>query len=206
MSSIQPDLTQPDLTQPAAKQPVRPRVLAVIVALACIVVSAVGLKLSEPDPEFVDTTTVVGRTIDLNGGEFTVTRVRSASALELQFDGKAKTPNLFLVITARLAAPRLKTSLGSAKLVADGRTYTDYTGQILSPSPGYVSTGDFVFEVDPNRLTGLRFQIAQNEIIHGIEARGVIDLGITAAGAARLQTGRGQTVKIQQYPESEVSQ
>ena len=188
----------------ASTHPVRSRVLAAIVALACIVVAAAGLKLSEPDPAFVDTRTVVGRTIDLNGGEFTVTRIRAASNLELQFDDTAKTSNLFLVVTAQLAAPRLTTSLGSATLVHGGLTYSDYTSAILSPAPGYVSTADLVFEVDPSRLTGLELQISQGEIIHGIEARGVVDLGITGANAARLQSGRGKTVTVQQYPQSAV--
>lgn len=198
--------TRPPLsTRPAVvTHPVRSRMAAAIVALACIVVAAVGLKLSEPDPAFVDTKTVVGRTIDLNGGEFTVTKIRAASNLELQFDETAKTSNLFLVVTAQLAAPRLKTSLGSAKLIQGGLTYSDYTSQILSPAAGYVSTADLIFEVDPSRLTGLQLQIAQGEIIHGIEARGVIDLGITKANAVRLQAGRGQTAKVRQYPQSAV--
>lgn len=188
----------------ASTQPLRSRVLAAIVALACIVVAAAGLKLSEPDPAFVDTLTVVGRTIDLNGAEFTVTNVRSASKLDLQFDHTATTSNLFLVITAQLAAPRLKTSLGSATLVQGSLTYSDYTDATLNPAPGYVSTADFIFEVDPSRLTGLKLQIAEVEIIHGIEARGVVDLGITGANAARLQAGRGQTVTARQYPQSAV--
>lgn len=184
--------------------PLRSRVLAALVALACIVVAAAGLKLSEPDPGFVDTLTVVGATIELNGGEFTVTKIRAASNLKVQSAETAKTSNLFLVVTAQLAAPRLKTSLGSATLVRGGLTYKDYLGATLSPAPGYVSTADFVFEVDPSRLTGLELQIAQGEIIHGIEARGVVDLGITKANAGRLQAGRGRTLTVQQYPTSAV--
>ncbi len=187
------------------------RLIAALLALACILVAAVGLKLSEPDTGSIDTITAVGETVTLNGAELTITRVRSGSVVRFGAadDPEAetvKTSGLFLVVTARLAAPHLAATVGAAGSVtlSEGdRTYANATDQVLSADAGFESTADFVFEVDPDRLAGIRANVKQGEIISGLSSRAVVDLGITSANVAQWRGTEGRTVDVEQYPSTQ---
>ena len=175
----------------------RSRVVAAVLALACILVAAAGLKLSEPDTSGIDYVTVPGRPLEIDGGELTVTRVRAGSKITVDHDS-AQTPGLFVVVTARLAAPGAKLTLRGARVVGGGRTYSDYIVQPLAAEAGFVSTCDWVFEVDPDHLDGLRLQASEGEIIRGVPARAVVDLGITTANQARWRSMQPQTLEIEE--------
>ncbi len=175
----------------------RSRVVAALLALACILVAAAGLKLSEPDTSGVDYVTVPGRPVEIDGAELTVTHVQAGSKITVGGDS-AQTPGLFIVVTARLAAPGAKLTLRDPTVVGGGRTYSDYTVQPLAAEAGFVSTCDWAFEVDPDHLAGLRLQVTEGEIIRGVPARAVVDLGVTTTNQARWASMQPQTVDIEE--------
>ena len=182
----------------------RSKLAAVLVALLCILVATVGLHYSQP-ADFEASTGTVGKAVDFCGGELTVTRVRVGVEVTRDGESQATTAGLFVVVTVVLAAPEDKVTASSSKLISGDYEYEDFgtSGQI-SADPGFQSTGDIIFEVNPAHIDGLTAEIWQGEIIAGYQEHAVIRLGITSRNAEQWrQAGAGQAVEIQMYPSSE---
>jgi hypothetical protein len=59
---------------------------------------------------------------------------------------------------------------------------------VLTVDPGFETSVDIVFEVDPARIDGLTLEIWPSEFISSYQQRVRIDLGITTANAEQWRT------------------
>ena len=67
-------------------------------------------------------------------------------------------------------------------------------------APGFQTTADVVFEVDPARLADLTIEIWDAEIIRGYHQRVQVPLGITADNAAVL-VAQGRELTLRKQPD-----
>ncbi len=163
-----------------------------IVALACVAVSAAGLRLSETagtDDELIRGR--VGETASINEGLVTVDDVRVGTALKSNDQIRDRTNGMFVVVhvDAKATGPD-KLSLQSAALLADGGlsygTYDALAG--VSAETGFAVSTDVTFEVDPAWIDDLTLELYETEFISGYQQRLRIHLGITAANADRWRS------------------
>jgi hypothetical protein len=87
-----------------------------------------------------------------------------------------------VAVTGAATGPR-ELSLGSAELVSKDVHYKTYGLTSVFAAPGFKTSTDIVFEVDPARIEGLTLEMWRNEVISGYQQRVRIPLGITAANA-----------------------
>lgn len=166
-----------------ANRPVR--VASVVFALLCVVVSAIGLKLTDSPLEFHKVTGVVGQTLEIDGVQLTVLGVTVGQTLA---DSRGKplvrSPGLFVGVDVLVACPGAKGNPASrTRLRADDRRYEEWgSGGALTPAAGYRTTNRVIFEIDPDDLGSLVLDAGPIEIISGYQAHGWIDLGL--AGTA----------------------
>lgn len=164
----------------------RSRVVAILVAIACFTVAAVGFRVSGPADNFRVIRATVGQTITLAGGDLTVDKVEVGTALSTRDEVSARTAGMFVVVQVRWANPDSseKVSIGAAQLVTPGRTYIAYSSNsIVTASPGFETTVDFRFEVDPTQIDGLTLEMWDSGIITAYEDRARVQLGITRDNA-----------------------
>ena len=167
----------------------RRRLISLIVALACVAVSAAGLRLSETagtDDDLIRGR--VGETASINEGLVTVDDVRVGTALKSNDQIRDRTNGMFVVVhvDAEATGPD-KLTLQSATLLADGGlsygTYDALAG--VSAETGFAVSTDVTFEVDPARIDDLTLELYETEFISGYQQRLRIHLGITAGNADR---------------------
>jgi hypothetical protein len=160
------------------------RTAGVLAAVALVAVSAIGLRLSDPEDTFDAMSGVPGQPVTINDGELTVTQVRVGTDLVEYQEVRDRTAGMFVVVTVTGAAtgPQ-QLNLASAQLVSKSVHYESYRLTAVTAAPGFQTTTDTVFEVDPVRIDGLTLEMWQNEVISGYQQRVRIPLGITAANA-----------------------
>ena len=163
----------------------RSKLAGVFAALVLIGLSAVGLRLSEPDEKFQVISGEPGEAVEINNGEVTVTQVRVGSFLK-EYDQIAdRTPGMFVAVTVTGAATgSQELKLTETRLHGKHVRYDSY--EILgglTASPGFQTSVDTVFEVDPARIDDLTIEMWPNEVISGHQERVRIKLGITPANA-----------------------
>jgi hypothetical protein len=164
----------------------RLKALGALTAIALVAVSAVALRLSDPQQqEFQVINGVVGEPIKVNEGEVTVTEVRVGTALKEYDQVRDTTAGVFVVVRATGAATGPKPlSLLAARLLSGDVRYEGYSLSVgVSADPGFQTTRDSVFEVDPAQIDDLTLEMGSNEILHGYQQRVHIKLGITRANA-----------------------
>lgn len=164
----------------------RSRVVAVLVAIACFALAAIGLRVSGPGETFRVLRAEVGETTSLAGGDLTVERVQVGSALSVRDEVAAKTPGMFVVVRVRWANPGSseRVSLGAARLLTKDRTYLTYgSGDRVSAEPGFESTVDLRFEVDPAQIDGLTLEMWDSGVLVAYHDRARVQLGITRSNA-----------------------
>jgi hypothetical protein len=164
----------------------RSKLVGVLAAIALIVLSAVGLQLSEPEgKKFQVISGVPGETIKVNNGEVTVTRVRVGTFLIKRNEISARTPGMFVVVTVTAAATGPKDlKLTEAQLLSKQVRYDEYeTLGGLIATPGFQISSDTVFEVDPARIDDLTLEMWPRESISGYQEHVRITLDITADNA-----------------------
>jgi hypothetical protein len=197
--------TPADGRRPAGYGLTRTQVLPVLVALACVVVAAVVMRVSEPAYDFDASRTSVGRPASLNGGELTVRSVRAGQRISYSgsSDKQLTTKGMFVVLDVEVAAGVKKQSVGSYQLTADGYTYGSYQSlDTIVAAPGYVGRGSVVFEVDPAHIDDLTATIWQNEILSGYQQRVILSVGITAANAAQWrESAANRLLTVSEYPD-----
>ncbi|MBA8793654.1 hypothetical protein FHX74_001259 [Friedmanniella endophytica] len=169
-----------------------------------MVLATIGLKYSEPTSDYVDVRGVVGRPVEIGGGQLTVTGVRSGSVVQYDTDDRITTKGLFLVIGVQLDAPGQEAAVTLATVEGDGRTYKPYSSFTLTADAGYRSRADLVVEVDPAHLTGLSVGLSKLEIIHGLQQRALIALPITDPNVEQWRRTSGATVQAEEYQSSQV--
>ncbi len=176
----------------------RDKLVGVVVALACLAFSAVGMKVYD-SPEFMYVDGIRNEPVTIEQSELTVGDVAVGTRLVDDGEVKAETTGMFVVVTATLAVPgSQKVIMNKAQLITRTRTYDSWSGAVLSAGPGFADTEQLVFEVDPGQIDDLTLEIWSAGIVHGFYARGRIHLGITAANAEQWrQAAAGRELPYQ---------
>lgn len=165
------------------------RVASAVFALLCVIVSAVGLKLTDDPIPFHRITGAVGEQLVIDGVQLTVVDVMVGQTLT-DTRGKpiVRSAGLFVAIDVLLACPGPSGNpASSVELVAGSRSYDEWENSgALAPDAGYRITSRLVFEVDPADLGDLVLDAHRLEIISGYQAHAWVDLGL-APRADRLR-------------------
>ena len=162
------------------------RVASWVVAIGLVALACVGLRLSEAgaeaDAQIV--TGVLGRPVQVNDGEITVTELRVGSALK-SFGDVDNSPSMFVVVRTLVTATGSKgLNLSESTLTSGDATYRSYSSfSGVRSDPGFRTTGELVFEVDPARIDDLALELSSLEIVSGYQQHVRIHLGITAGNA-----------------------
>lgn len=177
----------------------RSKLVAVFVALLSVTVATIGVKISEP-PEFESSRGTVGETVDFSGGELTIDKVQVGTQLNDEGEEAVTTKGLFFSVQVTVAAPRDKTIASRAKLISGEYEYESYqTINIITAEPGYQTTNEWFFEVDPAHIDDLTLEVWQFEPLSGFQEHAVIDLGISARNADQWrEAGDGQVIEMLQ--------
>lgn len=198
---------------PAPRQPARTgrrdRVLAVLLAVVCVIVTGIAVEASDKLDDLKATRTVrVGQPATLNGGTVTVTRVQAATELSDGSDYDERfvtTKGMFLVVTIRYVVPGAEKSIGSIgglPLYTSDRTYRAFGNTTIKVRSGYVGTGTFTFEVDPHHLDGAYIRLERDEIFYVTPQVVKVDLGIDRSNAAAwYRSAKGRTVTPTEFTE-----
>jgi hypothetical protein len=168
----------------------------VLVALACLAFSAIGLKVNDP-PDFTYVDGVRGQTLSIEQADLIVGDVEVGTRLVDRGEVQAETPGMFVLVRARLEVPGpRKVYLNSAHLLTDDRTYNQWTSNSLSADPGFAQEQELVFEVDPAQIDDLSLEIWASSTVHGFYQRARVHLGITAENAEQWRlAARGREVE-----------
>lgn len=195
-----------DGRRPAGNGLSRQQVLPVVVALACVLVAALVMRVSEPALDFDASRTTVGRPAPLYDSEITVTAVRAGQRITYsgREDPPLVTPGMFVVLDVELAAGREQLSVDSFQLASGDYVYASYDGaDYVSAAPGFVGTAAILFEVDPAHIDDLTATIWQSKVLSGYEQRVVLAVGINARNAAQWRaSAANRLITIPKYPES----
>lgn len=187
----------------------RDRVIAILLAVVCVVATGIGVELSGKLDDLKATRTIrVGQSAPLNGGTVAVTRVQAATELG---DGNeygeqfVASKGMFLVITVRYAVPGEESTvggLGGLPLEASGRTYKAFGNSILKVRAGYVGTGTLLYEVDPTHLDDATLTLEHGEIFSVTGQRVRVKLGIDSSNAAAwYRSAKGRTLRPAEFSE-----
>jgi hypothetical protein len=174
----------------------RDKLVGVLVALACLAFSAIGLKVNDP-PDFTYVDGVRGQTLSIEQADLIVGDVEVGTRLVDRGEVQAETPGMFVLVRARLEVPGpRKVYLNSAHLLTDDRTYNQWTSNSLSADPGFAQEQELVFEVDPAQIDDLSLEIWASSTVHGFYQRARVHLGITAENAEQWRlAARGREVE-----------
>ncbi len=174
----------------------RDKLVGVLVALACLAFSAIGLKVNDP-PDFTYVDGVRGQTLSIEQADLIVGDVEVGTRLVDRGEVQAETGGMFVLVRARLEVPGpRKVYLNSAHLLTDDRTYNQWTSNSLSADPGFAQEQELVFEVDPAQIDDLSLEIWASSTVHGFYQRARVHLGITAENAEQWRlAARGRELE-----------
>jgi hypothetical protein len=178
----------------------RPRWLrSLALAVACVAVSTVGVRFTDREHDMEIIRGRVGQSLHVRGGEVEVTDVRFGTALAERGKVTDHTNGMFVVVALQVT----NTSTGAlrlteSKLLSHDITYSRFgIGGGPSVEPGFRTSSDVAYEVDPSRIDDLTADLYQPELIAGYAQHVRISLGVTAATAEHLRaSGRGAVVDI----------
>lgn len=182
----------------------RDRVVGLVVALACLTFSAVGLRLNEPR-QFEYVTATRDQPVSIEQAELRVGEVQVGNRL-LRFNRvTAETTGMFVLVQVTLAVPgRQAVRLDNTQLITRTRTYDNWSGTTLSAAPGFRQRETLVFEVDPSQIDDLTLEIWHQGIVNGYHQRARIHLGITADNSEQWRrAGQGRDLEITSSPAAE---
>lgn len=181
-----------------------PRLASVLLAIGCVAVAAVGLRFTQPDIDARDYNVQVipgrvGHVVHVRGGELEVTNVRFGTALAKFGDISDRTNGMFVVLTIEASNTGTKDlQLTDSRLFSHDVVYDNYGfpgGPLVNP--GFRSTLDITYEVDPAMIDDLTLDIYQGQLISGYTQHARISLGITAATAEQWRaSGQGRSVEV----------
>lgn len=177
----------------------RSRLIAALAAIGMIALAVVGVRLSEAGPEAQLVRGVPGQVLAVRGGTVQVAELRVGTGLK-QYGKEQPTNGLFVVTRIVVAAtgPKKVSLMRSKLLAAPDRIYDTYgITSGVEAEPGFVTTTELVFEVDPAHLDNLTVTLGPLEIVSGYQQQVQVHLGITAANAADWRAaGQGQVVTV----------
>jgi hypothetical protein len=158
--------------------------LSWLAALACIVVAAVALQVSEPPSDRTQTVTGVrNEPVPYGDGSVTVGGVRVGQGVD-HFGGVSRTVGMFVTVDVTLSAEGDRVlSLGQFQLLSGDRVYDDYSVAGLRVQPGFAERTTVAFEVDPQRIDDLVLQVGRGEVVSGYHQQLRVHLGITPENA-----------------------
>jgi hypothetical protein len=171
----------------------RSRIVALLITLACVVLATIGIRASEDPHDYEILRGTLGQRVALNEGEVVVDDVRVGNALLSNSDISATTPGIFVVVALTVSAPgQGRMVINKSQLTSGDRTYATYSSlSSVSAVAGFESTGDLVFEVDPQRIDDLTIELWHSEVVHGYYQRVRVPLGITARNADAVRARAG---------------
>ena len=174
------------------------RWVGVLAAIALVVVSTIGLRLSDPEEQkFEAINGVVGEPAKVNNGAVTVTELRVGTILKQFGRIQDSTDGMFMVIRVIGAAtgPR-PLELNAARLLSGDLRYEGYQSSSgVHAEPGFETTVDVVFEVAPAYIDDLTLELGSNEVLRGYQQRVRIKLGITPANAEQWRATAGGLIE-----------
>jgi len=169
----------------------RDKLVGVLVALACLAFSAIGLKVNDP-PAFTYVDGVRGQAVGIEQAELIVGDVEVGTRLVDRGRVEAQTQGMFVVVRTRLEVPGpQKVSLNSAHLITRDRTYNQWSSNTLRADPGFAQEEELVFEVDPAQIDDLSLEIWAASTVQGFYQRARVHLGITADNADQWRQAAG---------------
>jgi hypothetical protein len=178
----------------------RPRRLtALALAVACVAVSTVGVRFTDRKHAMEIIHGRVGQSLQVRGGEVEVTDVRFGTALAERGEVTDHTNGMFVVVTFEVSnASTEELRLTDSKLLSHGITYSRFgIGGGPSVEPGFRTSSDVSYEVDPSHIDDLTVDLYQPEIIAGYAQHVRVHLGVTAATAEQWRaSGRGRVVQL----------
>lgn len=168
-------------------RPPRSKVIAFLITVGCVLLAATGLAVSEPDDDFEVVHGVRGKPVAINHGDVIVTEVRTGSALAENGVVKYRTAGLFVVVSLTATAPGSKpVSLSDSRLLSGDRVYLPYsTFAAVNAKPGFRSSVDFAYEVDPAMMNQLTIELWRREVLVGYHQRVRLPLGIRVEDTQR---------------------
>lgn len=174
----------------------RDKMVGVVVALACLAFSAIGLKVNEP-PAYDYVAGVRGETVTVERAEITVGEVRVGTRLLSRGAVQAETEGLFVAVRVALGVPtRDRVTINGSQLVTQQRTYETWSSGGLVANPGFSESKDLVFEVDPAQIDDLTLELWSSGVVSGFSQRARVHLGITAENAAQWRAaGEGTSIE-----------
>jgi hypothetical protein len=170
--------------------------LTALVTVGCVVLAAIGLRVSEAEDNFQVVRGTLGAPVVVNEGDVTVADLRVGDALVQNGDVTYETSGMFVSVSVTVAAPgHHSLVVGSARLLSGDRVYLPFTTlSSLSAVPGFKSSMDFVFEVDPVRIDALTLELWRGEIVSGYHQRVRVPLGVTGDNAEELRSRAHQPI------------
>ncbi len=140
----------------------------------------------------------VGETAALGASRVTVSELRYGQLLLESGDTEPSlsSPGALVVVPVDVAAPGRSGPGVKAELVSGQRRYGAQFGpSAFGAAAGFVSRGEYVFEVDPADLgPGLRVELSPSELYSGYSPLLEVDPGLTASEADELRAGLAGTV------------
>jgi len=183
----------------------RSRVLAAAVSVLLVAVAMIAYRLSEPRLRYDLSTAQLDQPVAFGSGRVVVSEVRTARALH-ERDEVTTSVGLFVVVRVTVQATgRDKVAVADSQLQAAGRTYTpvETTTGLVSAPPGFQSSDDIAFEVDPGGLAGATLTVWDGGFVTRYEQRVQAPLGITSANAERwAAAGRESEVTLTSQPDT----
>lgn len=191
----------------------RSKVLATVLAVLCVVLATVGVRVSNPDPDDVNARYVkgeLGQPMTFKGAELTVTGVRVGQLIADREKITLRTPGMFVLVRVQLVNRNAleKVTLTKSRLRTEDRIYAPHEALTsISATPGYVGTAEFLYQVDPQQIDGLTLEIWSQGIVYGFHDRLRIPLGITAENADRWRAAaEGTALSRVKYSQERVLQ
>jgi hypothetical protein len=174
------------------------RLISMVVGLALIVIAAVGYQLSKQQDNFQIIRGTVGNLSRYDQGPAGVSDVRVATEL---YDGNSHvtTTGMFVVVHLTVQAPKSdQVHIQETQLLSQHTTYTAFgLGDTVFADPGFETSRDVAYEVNPQRIDDLTVQAWDTLIVVGYQQRLRVHLGITAANAAQwVAAAQGQRIRL----------
>ncbi|SEP80832.1 hypothetical protein [Microlunatus flavus] len=178
----------------------RTRLASVVLAVVLVTLAAVAYRVTDSESRYELVPAPLDTDVSYESGSLRVSDVRVADQIQL---GRAflRTQGMFVVVHVTLSASGRDSLLISDTRVlsSSGTTYASALslGQVTKAEPGFETSRDYVFEVDPTRIDDLTLEVWNVGVLAAYYERTRTPLGITAGNAARwAEAGRGRTVPV----------
>jgi hypothetical protein len=175
------------------------RLTSLALAVACVAMSTVGVRFIDREHDMQIIRGRVGQSLHVRGGDVEVTDVRFGTALAERGKVTDHTNGMFVVVTFQVGNTSTEElRLTESKLLSHDITYSRFgIGGGPSVEPGFRTSSDVAYEVDPSHIDDLTVDLYQPEIIGGYAQHVRVSLGVTAATADQWRaSGQGTVVDI----------